>query len=224
MLSALGKNLPLKILSIVLAVLLWAVISKGRGGEMTEISLGIPLEFHNFPKGMEIVRCNAERVDVHFSGPGKAVSKLSREGLNLPMDLSGAAEGETTFEIFPSDIKAPPNVTVTRVSPSSINVVLEKVGLREAPVDLRLEGNPEDGYILGEPMAIPSRVRIQGPQSSLSGIGPIETLPVNVQGAAQTLEGEIDLVSPEGPVRLVDRSKVRYEIPVFRKEETGPNP
>jgi len=224
LLSALGKNLPLKILSIVLAVLLWAVISRGRGGEMTEISLGIPLEFHNFPKGMEIVRSNVERVDVHFSGSGKAVSKLSREGLSLPMDLSGAAEGETTFEIFPSDIKAPPNVAVTRVSPSSINVVLERVSLREAPVVLRLEGDPQDGFTLGETMAIPSRVRIQGPESFLSGIGPIETLPVSVEGAAETLMGEIDLVSPEGPVRLVDRSKVRYEIPVFRKEETGPNP
>ncbi|MBN2719999.1 MAG: YbbR-like domain-containing protein [Proteobacteria bacterium] len=224
MLSALGKNLPLKILSIVLAVLLWAVISKGRGGEITEISLGIPLEFHNFPKGIEIVGCNVDRIDVHFSGPGKAVSTLSREGLSLPMDLSGAAEGETTFEIFPSDIKAPPNVTVTRVSPSSINVVLEKVSLREAPVVLRLEGDPQDGFTLGEPMAIPSRVRIQGPDSSLSRVGHIETSPVNVQGATQTLKGEIDLISPGSPVRLVDRSQVRYEIPVFRKEEAGPTP
>ena len=224
MLFALGKNLPLKILSVVLAVLLWTLISRGRGGEMTEISLGIPLEFRNFPKGMEIVRSTVERVDVHFSGPGKAVSQLSREGLNLPMDLSGAAEGETTCEIFPSDIKAPPNVTVTRVSPSSINVVLEKVGLREAPVVLRLEGDPQDGYTLGESMAIPSRVRIQGPDSSLSPVGHIETLPVSVQGATETLKGEIELVSPKGPVRLVDRSKVRYEIPVFRKEEASPNP
>lgn len=223
MLSVLGKNLPLKILSVLLAVLLWAVISRGTGGETTEISLGIPLELHNFPKNMEIVQGNVERVDVRFSGPRKAVSRLSQMGLTIPIDLSGAAEGETTFEIFASDIDVPQRVTVTRVSPSSINVVLEKVKAKKVPVTLRLEGVPSEGYSLGPAKVVPSHVEIRGPRSFISTIDHLDTPPIPVHGSTVTLRGEIGVLLPEGPVHMVDRPTLKYEIPVSKKD-SNPGP
>jgi len=225
LLSALGKNLPLKILSVFLAVLLWAVISRGTGGETTEISLGIPLELHNFPKNMEIVQGNVERVDVRFSGPRKAVSGLSQLGLTIPIDLSGAAEGETTFEIFASDIKVPQRVSVTRVSPSSINVVLEKVKVKEIPVNLRVEGTPSEGYALGKPKVVPSRIEVRGPGSFISTIQQLDTPPIPVHGSTVTLKGEVGVLLPEGPVHIMDRPTLKYEIPVSKKDpDPGQSP
>ena len=218
MFSVLGKNLPLKILSVFLAVLLWVVISRGRGGETIEISLGIPLELHNFPKNMEIVEGNVERVDVRFSGPRRTVSRLSQMGLTIPIDLSGAAEGETTFEIFASDIQVPQRVTVTRVSPSSINVVLEKVGKKEVPVALRMEGNPPEGYYLGRPKVVPPNVVIRGPASFISAIDHLDTPPIPVHGSTVTLKGETGVLLPQGPVHILDRSTMKYEIPVIRTD------
>ncbi len=224
MLSALGKNLPLKILSVLLAVLLWAVISRETGGEATEISLGVPLELHNFPKDMEIVQGNVEKVDVRFSGPRKSVSGLSQLGLTIPIDLSGAAEGETTFEIFASDIKVPPRVSVTRVSPSSINVVLEKVRVKEVPINLRVEGTPLEGYTLGKPKVVPSHVEVRGPRSFVSGIDHLDTPVIPVYGSTITLKGEVGVLLPEGPVHIMDRPTLKYEIPVTKIEpEPGPN-
>jgi hypothetical protein len=223
LLSVLGKNLPLKALSIFLAVLLWAVISRGRGGEMMEISLGVPLELHNLPADMDVIQGPVERVDVRFTGPRRVVSRLSHLGITIPLDLTGAAEGETTFELFTSDIKVPERVTVTRVSPSNILIVLEKIEHRVIPVVLKMEGKPKEGYVFGIPRLTPSVIEIKGPGSLVSGIDHILTSSVTVEGVSKTVKGETSVILSNHRIHTVNRSTVKYEIPVIKqeKEESG---
>jgi YbbR domain-containing protein len=217
--SVLGKNLPLKVLSVLLAVFLWAVISRGRGGEMMEISLGVPLELHNLPKDMDVLKGPVELVDVRFSGPRRIVSRVSHLGITIPLDLTGAAEGETTFELFSSDIKVPERVTVTRVSPSNITVVLERIEQRSIPVVLKTDGIPMDGFVSGIPKLTPSVVEIKGPGSVVSLVKQIMTSPVMIQGASETMKGETSLIIPNSRIHLANRSTVKYEIPFVKKQE-----
>jgi hypothetical protein len=220
LLSVLGKNLPLKVLSVIIAILLWAVISRGRGGEMMEISLGVPLELHNLPADMDVIQVPVELVDVRFSGPRRTVSRLSQLGIRIPLDLTGAAEGETTFELFTSDIQVPERVTVTRVSPSNINIVLERVEKRKIPVVLQTEGVPGEGYVLGKPVLTPSVLEIKGPGSLISGINHLLTSPVAIGESSETIKGEISVIISNSRIHVVNRSTVKYEIPVIKKENT----
>ncbi|UCG37855.1 MAG: hypothetical protein JSV00_06530 [bacterium] len=212
MFSVLRKNLPLKIFSVILAVFLWAVVSRGRGGELMEISLGIPVELHNLPPDMEVIEMPVERVDVRLSGPRRVVSRVSQLGVTIPLDLMGAAEGETTFEVFTSDIKVPEKVTVTRVSPSSITVVLEKTVRRKVPVSVSLEGMPVEGFMVAETRINPSTIEIKGPKSVLSGIQVLSAVPISVEGSSTNLRGEVGIILPEGGVHTVNRSTVQYEV------------
>jgi YbbR domain-containing protein len=216
--SVIGKNLPLKILSILLAVFLWAIISGGSGGGMMEISLGVPVELHNIPKDMDVLQAPVERVDVRFSGPRRIVSKLSHQGITIPLDLSGAHVGETTFELFTSDIKVPERVTVTRVSPSNINVVLERIEKKRIPVVLQTDGIPSPGYKLGKPTVTPSTVEVKGPASIISSINFIMTSAVSIQGAKDTIKGETSLNIQSSRIHPTNRSTVKFEIPVFKRE------
>ena len=106
MLSVLGKNLPLKALSIILAVFLWFFISRGQGGEKMEISLGVPVELHNLPPEMEVVRGPVERVDVRMSGPRRVVSRVSQLGIYVPLDLKvlGIDDGDRLWQVL-SDLQ-----------------------------------------------------------------------------------------------------------------------
>ena len=218
MVPILGKNLPLKILSVFLSVLLWAVISRGTGGETMEISLGIPLELHNLPKDMEVIRGPVERVDVRFSGPRRIVSKLSQMGLAITLDLSGAADGKKSFEIFTSDIQVPERVSVTRVTPSNVDLVLEKVQQKQVPVTLRTEGSPSTGYTIEVPRLDPAFLEIRGPGSVINGIENLFTPPVPVQGATVNIVGKIAVLVPESRVHVVGSPKVKYEIPVLKMD------
>ena len=215
MLSVLGKNLPLKVLSIILAIFLWFFISRGQGGEKMEISLGVPLELHNLPPEMEVIRGPVERVDVRMSGPRRVVSRVSQLGIYIPLDLMGAAEGETTFELFTSDIKVPERITVTRVSPSSVNVLLERTVKKKEGIVVPVEGTPMKGFRALEPEVTPNVMEIKGPRSRMAGLKTLKTASISVEGAIEDVEGETSVILPEeGTVHAINRSSIKYRIPV----------
>lgn len=215
MLSVLGKNLPLKALSVILAIFLWFFISRGQGGEKMEISLGVPVELHNLPPEMEVVRGPVERVDVRMSGPRRVVSRVSKLGIYIPLDLMGAAEGETTFELFTADIKVPERITVTRVSPSSVNVLLERTVKKKVGIVVPVEGTPMKGFQALEPEVTPDVMEIKGPRSQMAKIKSLNTLPISVEGAIEDVKGETSVIFPEeGTVHAINRSSVQYRIPL----------
>lgn len=223
MLSALGKNLPLKTLSIILAVFLWFFISRGQGGEKMEISLGVPVELHNLPPEMEVVRGPVERVDVRMSGPRRVVSRVSQLGIYIPLDLMGAAEGETTFELFTSDIKVPERITVTRVSPSSVTVLLERTIKKRVSIFVPVEGTPMVGFRALEPEIAPDVMEIKGPRSRMGIIKSLKTAPVSVEGAKEEVIGETSVILPEdGTVHAINRSSVQYRIPIMEVQAGTP--
>jgi YbbR domain-containing protein len=223
LLSVLGKNLPLKVLSIILAIFLWFFISRGQGGEEMEISLGVPVELHNLPPEMEVTRGPVERVDVRMSGPRRVVSRVSQLGITIPLDLMGAAEGETTFELFTSDINVPERVTVTRVSPSSVDVLLERTVKKKVNIVLLVEGTPMSGFRALEPVVTPNVMEIKGPRSQIKGIKALKAISVSVEGADEEVSGETSVILPEeGTVRAVNRSSVQYRIPILELEAKNP--
>ena len=223
MLSVLGKNLPLKVLSVILAVFLWFLISRGQGGERMEISLGVPLELHNIPPEMEVIKGPVERVDVRLSGPRRVVSRTSKLGIYIPLDLKGAAEGKTTFELFTSDIKVPERITVTRVSPSSVDVVLERTVKKKIRIVVPVEGKPMSGYKAMDPLIKPDTIEVKGPRSLMAGIKTLNTAPISIEGASVDVVGETSVILPEeGSVSATNRSIVQYRIPLGKTGNSTP--
>ena len=187
-----------------------------------EISLGLPVELHNLPPEMEVVQAPVERVEVRLSGPRRVVSHLSQLGINVPLDLTGAAEGETTFELFTSDIKVPERVTVTRVSPSSITLSLERTEKKIVGIRLPVEGKPAEGYRAEAVQITPGTMEIKGPRSHLKDITTVRTLPVNIDGMTEAVKRETTVILPEDlGIHALNRSSVQYVIPILPLESTG---
>jgi YbbR domain-containing protein len=181
------------------------------------LSLGLPLELHDLPADMELVSMSTERVNVRFTGPRRVVLRISQMGLTLPLDLTGAAEGETTFELYPSDIKAPEKVTVTRISPSSVSVELEQVIKRRMPVRVQIQGAPAKGFVAEKADVQPAAVVIRGPRSVIGAIESVRTAPVSVEGAERNVEGEVGLILAEDTLRIEGRQTVRVTVPISPK-------
>lgn len=215
MLSVLKRNLFLKVFSLVLAIALWLVISRGSGVGGMEMSLGIPLELHNLPKDMEVVRSPTERINVRFSGPRRIVLKISQSGISVPLDLTDAVEGETTFELYPSHIKAPEKVSVTRISPSSVTVTLERMIERRLPVDPDVQGKPAWGFRVGKVTVEPETVVVKGPRSAIRASKSVKTEPLTIEGAVQDLEEETGLVLSGGGIRIDGDQVVRVRISIL---------
>ena len=81
------ENLPLKIISLGLAVLLWYVIA---GEKTSEMGVSVPVELQNFPRDLELtgepvneveVRLRASPGIIQRLGPGDISAQHRRHGL-----------------------------------------------------------------------------------------------------------------------------------------------
>lgn len=224
MLSVLKKNLSLKLISLFLALILWVIISRGTGGNEMETSLGIPVVLHNLPSDLEVVAGLVERVDVRFSGPRRFVSKISQLGITIPLDLTGAVEGETTFELYTADLDVPERTTVTRISPSSISIQLEKTLNRKLLVEPVIQGKPAEGYIAGPPGVKPKYVELKGPRSAISGLTTVRTAPLQIDEAIEAVSARLPILMPDPKIHPVGDSTVMVTVPVTMQEALKEDP
>lgn len=118
------ENVALKLLSLAFAVVLWFFVM---GEQRHEASHVVPVEYRNLPKGLIITNEVPSAVAVTLSGPRAQLVHMGPDDLSLPLDLAGLKPGVTSFKRLEENLQAPAGVVVTRISPASIDVHLERV-------------------------------------------------------------------------------------------------
>ena len=118
-----GSAMTIKVLSGVLALILWAVVTWERPAERR---FSVPLRLVNLPAGLMATGSVPQAVDVIVSGPRLPVMLLASGSIALDLDLAGAGEGVTTFPGLDRRLTLPDNLRVVRISPALIEVRLAK--------------------------------------------------------------------------------------------------
>lgn len=124
------EHWQLKLLSLAVAVVLWAVVVSA---EKSEAVFAAPVEFLEVPDGLEVAQGRPDTVDVRVRGLRLTLSRLSGEDLRAVVNLSGAKAGESTLRLQPERVRAPFGVQVLRVTPSRIRVVLRPAAQSDRP-------------------------------------------------------------------------------------------
>ncbi len=174
----LAHNLGLKLLSIVLAVILWALVV---GEQKVDVVMTTPLEL-NLPDNLALVNDPPDTVEIHLRGPRTLVTTLSRRDIVPNVLPARYAEGENIIQLRRDAIRVPRGIQVMDVTPPRIRLVLEPIVEREVEVQPRVEGKPADGFTLRRVTAFPARVRLIGPASELRRVTRVTTQPVNLDG------------------------------------------
>jgi hypothetical protein len=117
-----AANLGLKLLSLVVAVLLWGyVIGQGQ----LEVNLVVPLELRNLPPSLSVTGEVADYVDVRVSGRESRVKRLTPREVTVALDLSGAGPGRHVYLLGSEAVTLPPNVRVVSLRPQRVGLTLE---------------------------------------------------------------------------------------------------
>ena len=194
------RHLGLKIVSVGLAALLWALVS---GEQVVERALRIPLEFTNIPADLELVDDPADLVDVRVRGSSGAIGRIAPGELVAVLDLAGAGHGQgQLFHLTTEDVRAPFGVEVVQVNPSTVSMSLEASASKVVPVVPRLDGEPATGYVVGTVNAIPAMVELVGPAGILDTVVEAITDRVLVSGASASFVRPVTVGSPDSAVRL----------------------
>jgi hypothetical protein len=203
------RHLGLKVLSIVLAALIWLVVA---GEQIVERALRIPLEFMNLPPELELVGDAPTIVDVRVRGSSGALGRVAAGELVAVLDLRSARSGRRLFHLTANDVRAPFGVEVVQISPSNIPITLEPSATRIVPVVPELEGEPRDGYVVGTVAADPATVEVVGPASAVERLTRAVTEPVSVAGAEKEVVETVNVGVSDSAVRLLTPVAARVTV------------
>jgi len=185
------ENLPLKLLSVLLASLVWLFVM---GEEHSERSYTVPVQISRLAEGLVLLNEEDYVVEVRVSGPRGILNNLSDGDFAATLDLAPYGKGEVDVPIAKEAIRAPKGVSISRIRPATIRVHLDSVVEKKIPLKAVVHGQPAAGYEVRGVELEPASLRLAGPESLLAQITEIPTTPIDVTGLTgdATLSVQVD--------------------------------
>lgn len=173
------KNLPFKLVSLAVAIMLWWAV--GRDSAI-EIPMTVPLEFLHPPSNLEITSDYPFQAQVTLRGPAHLLQEVRPSQVHALLDLEGAEPGERTFDLTSSQVQVPHNVKVVQVMPSQFHINFDHRASRTVEIQPRVIGKLLSGYEMKDPVAVPTKVTIVGPERRVNTVVTAMTDPVDATG------------------------------------------
>ncbi len=182
MINIFRRNLGVKVVSFLFAILFWLfVMNQGTPGTpMHEQTLTIPLVASGLPENM-VVMTQLPEVRVRLQGINPSANI---KNIYAQIDLTGGEPGEKSYII---KVNTPVGTNVVDVQPASIQLQLDTVQEKLVSVESIVTGVPAEGYQLGTTFLKPSAVNVRGPSSILSTLIKV-TVEFSVTGANETVQ------------------------------------
>jgi YbbR domain-containing protein len=214
MIGYLTENIGAKLLSVAVAVGLWMALV---GEQDLSTAIEVPVEYRNFPKGLEVSQGMVTRANLLVRAPsGKLDDSVLKES-SVMVDLKDVSKpGERTFNLDGKAVSLPAGLVLERATPAQIRMRFEVRVARDVPVRLRYEGAPMEGYRVAKQEIVPDRMRIVGPKSRVQAVQYVETDPVELTGVTRELETGMNTFVDDPQVRIDGDSHVRVRVVLER--------
>ncbi|MDA8110923.1 MAG: hypothetical protein M0T83_00535 [Nitrospiraceae bacterium] len=208
------RNLPIKILALVLSLFLWYHISR-TGNEY--LTLTLPVTVTDLPPHLELNRATPDHVTVTLKGPPGMGSQIRPERLTILLDGRDFRPGRVNLSLEPASVSLPSGIRVIRFSPPSLSLRILPLGRREIPIVPQFIGETRDQIAPIRIHVAPRLALVEGDRVLLSTLSFIKTQPIELKTLndknAQTIT--VTLVSPD-PSRIRILSPKNATIKIVR--------
>jgi YbbR domain-containing protein len=211
MFEKITENWVLKLVSLTFALILWFFVM---GERKLEVGYSVPLEVENLPPGLMIASDLPNTIDVRISGPRTILMNLHPRDMSISVDLEGLSPGTTSFRRLEERLNLPSGLRVTRVSPSAIEMRLERVRQKRVPVEPVLTGTPGEGYRISDVLVTPGQVAIEGAESELREISRVATAAIDIEGLREDHSLTVPLNFHGNYTTLLNHGTVEIQITV----------
>lgn len=188
------NDMKLKLLSLVLAVLLWFVISYV--GE-SKVSISVPISTNSPGEAYMMTAMDSEDVLITINGPVSTLKNMKARDVKVSIDLSHLKEGKHTFNLLKEDIQVPKDVLVEQVKPDSVSVTIDLVTEKRLKTIVKLDKKWFGQYRVKS--WNPAYIIAEGTKNSLADKTVIETQ--TVDGNFQ--EDEEEITVPLNPGNMI---------------------
>lgn len=164
----LSRDINVKILAALLAFSLWLYVASEENPEATQIVPAIDVVPRNVPEDLAVVSMDpSPRVSVTVRSRPSVLADFDPDSVQATVDLAEVTAGIHARIVR---VQVPEGIHVVSVEPSELVVALETMMARELDVEVSLEGNPQPGVDIGEPLVFPSVVRLTGAATKVEAV------------------------------------------------------
>jgi YbbR domain-containing protein len=218
------KNLGLKLVSLLLACILWWYVSLPRREQVRERAMTASLVFAGMPSSLVITTPDIRSsVSVRVRGRRSDLRLLASQSLEASADLRSVTKpGEVEITIRPQHINVPENVEVVSIEPNKVRFRVEQLRQRAVPIRPYLEGTVPASYIVGQATAEPPLALCSGPASQIAKLAEVTTERIIMTGRTETFVQNVAVISDTPLVRVISPLTTQVTVPVLA--EVGPEP
>ncbi|MDQ0113659.1 CdaR family protein [Paenibacillus harenae] len=223
----------LKIISLVLALLLWAVVHIDPDSSPQTVTSSIDT------KTIEAAKINVEGLDtekfaltameptvVRIDVQGKLSDLLTASSIDdykVIVDVSDAKPG---IQELPLVVKLPKGIQLVSMSPRTVTVQMEEIVTKTFDLQVVAEGKAAEGFVAGEPTAVTfstetgeAGVQVTLPKDDMERVGSV-VASVNIEGADKTVtekKAKIVVYDADGlemTNAIVDPTNIMVEVKI----------
>lgn len=148
-------------------------------------------------QGLTISELSLEEVDIQIEAPASTQDALSRhkDEFSVVLDVSKCVVGENRVECsvkWPTAVVRE-NAAVTKMSPASVTVTVERLYTNTLAVEFVLDGKVAEGYQAGTAAIEPQSVVISGPVEDVSRVHRVAAI-LHDENLEERFAGDLPLV------------------------------
>jgi len=204
----------LKISALILAALMWTVVTSQRRERTFERSFDIPITLVGVPRDLVITNTIDDTVNVRLRGPLSVLRSLTSQNLEATLDLSTARAGRYDVFIRPQALTVPQEIEVVSIDPAKLAFRFEPRRQKIVPIRPFLVGAPPAGFAVLSERSVPPEALITGPASLIRDVSEVTTERVIVTGRTATFRSPVALVSDHPLVRLVEPTNTQVTVEI----------
>ncbi|PKM80494.1 MAG: hypothetical protein CVU89_13155 [Firmicutes bacterium HGW-Firmicutes-14] len=156
----------LKVLSLLLAVVLWVYVSNEINPTKQREFKAIPVETRGIGQNLAVSELPAS-VNIRVQANQSIIAELDVRSIDVFVDLSRAKPGKSKV---PVQFRVPQGVKVTDLRPQEVSVTIEAVAEKQVPVEVHFTGEPAEGYTMLGVRTKPDEIIIRGPKSIIDTV------------------------------------------------------
>lgn len=192
----LTENLSLKLGALAISVLMFSLVHGAEDMERS-VYVDVVVQPPADAEGMLLVSEIPDRVRLRLRGSRSRLNALRQEALP-PVEVRLKSVQDPSFFFEEEQFDLPTGVSVTQVSPSSVDFEWVERAERELPVEISLAGRLPEGLELVEPPeVVPDEVTVEGPRTVIATMRQVRSIELDVSNLPFGItQLEVPLVGP----------------------------
>lgn len=164
------KNWKIKLLSLFIAIILWAFIIANENPTVSTRISSVPIIYENLDKldqkGLILNQDITKNLDVSISGKRSNIISITPQHIIISADLINMKEGRNKVSLnynLPEGIKL-------EDAPRTLDVNIEKIITKDFIVKVKNESKLQADYILESTKVTPEKITVRGSRSNVDNI------------------------------------------------------